>query len=96
MFKTMWLASLAALLAFASPAPDRCVCLPGDSCWPSSDEWDAFNKTVGGKLQVIHPLGSPCHDPTFNSDQCQYITANYGNSTWKSMQIGTFAIDHLM
>jgi len=90
MFKIMWIASLASLLALVSSTPDRCVCQPEDSCWPSTDDWNTFNNTVGGKLQVIHPLGTPCHDPTFNSATCQYINENYSNSTWKSMFIGNF------
>ena len=84
--KLMWIASLAALV-FASAPADKCVCLPGQACWPSSGDWSTFNDTVGGKLTVIVPLGQPCHDPTFDSSACQAISQQYTNSTWKADQI---------
>jgi hypothetical protein len=86
--KLMWFSSLA-LLALASPTPgDKCVCLPGQECWPSISEWDTLNQTVGGKLRAIYPLGKPCHDPTFENATCQAITKQYTNSSWRSDQIG--------
>ncbi|QKX54287.1 uncharacterized protein TRUGW13939_01372 [Talaromyces rugulosus] len=27
-----------------------CRCMPSDSCWPSIEEWDKFNQSLGGKL----------------------------------------------
>jgi hypothetical protein len=89
--KLMWIASLLTL-ALASPPADKCVCLPGQACWPSSDDWSAFNGTVNGKLEAVHPLAAPCHDPTFDNSTCQVVTALYTNSSWKSDQIGTIPI----
>jgi len=34
---------------------DRCKL--GDSCWPSREEWDAFNQTVDGRLISVKPIG---------------------------------------
>src|SRR5271155_1203259 len=87
--KSMWIASLVGL-ALASPPVEKCVCLPGQSCWPSSSDWSGFNDTVGGRLTVINPVGQACHDPTFNASVCQFVTEQYMNSTWRSDQIGTF------
>ena len=88
MFKSMWIFSLASL-ALASPPADICVCLPGQSCWPSSNDWNTFNTSVGGKLEIIHPVAMSCHDPTFNNDVCKFVTEQYTNSSWRADQIGT-------
>ncbi len=47
-----------------------CRCLPGDTCWPKSQEWTTLNNTVGGRLIVTKPLAAPCHDPTYNAAEC--------------------------
>jgi len=83
----MWIAGLARLV-FATPIIDKCVCLPGQSCWPSAADWSSLNGTVGGKLTVIYPVGRPCHDPTFDQSVCSSITKQFTNGTWKSDQIG--------
>jgi len=84
----MWIAKLAALVA-ATPPADKCVCMPGQACWPSTDTWSAFNGTVGGgRLQVIHPVGRACHDPNFDNATCQFVIEQYGNSSWTADQIG--------
>ena len=92
LLKSMWIASLLSL-ALASPPKDVCVCLPGQACWPSSREWSCFNDTVGGRLTVIHPVGQPCHNPTFDNATCLAVIGNFTNSTWKADQIGLFAVD---
>lgn len=50
-----------------------CKCFPGDACWPSQTEWSALNATVGGRLIATVPLGSPCHDPHYDEDECAYL-----------------------
>ncbi|KAF3023662.1 hypothetical protein E8E14_013427 [Neopestalotiopsis sp. 37M] len=47
-----------------------CKCFPGDACWPSQTEWDLLNTTVSGRLVATIPLGSPCHAPTYDAEQC--------------------------
>ncbi|KAF2258397.1 FAD-binding domain-containing protein [Lojkania enalia] len=54
-----------------------CKCFPGDACWPSEREWDKFNATVGGRLIKNIPLGSPCHDPTYDAALCEELTAQW-------------------
>ncbi|KAI0126627.1 hypothetical protein BJ170DRAFT_629451 [Xylariales sp. AK1849] len=59
------------LLLRGSPTlASTCKCFPGDSCWPSQGHWDSLNNTVEGRLIATVPLGSPCHDPTYDEDQC--------------------------
>ncbi|KAG6367111.1 hypothetical protein INS49_001293 [Diaporthe citri] len=54
-------------------AESFCRCFPGDECWPSDAEWSSLNATVGGRLIATVPLGSPCHDPYYDEDQCAYL-----------------------
>ncbi|KAI9651893.1 MAG: hypothetical protein M1831_007515 [Alyxoria varia] len=60
----------------------QCRYLPGDEGWPSRTEWSKLNDTVGGKLIGTVPLGSPCHDPTYDAAQCAQL-----ESTWPTPQI---------
>ncbi|KAH8175246.1 FAD binding domain-containing protein [Sarocladium implicatum] len=52
---------------------DSCRCLPGDACWPSSEEWRKLNETVDGRLVATVPIGSPCHDPHYDEDACKKL-----------------------
>ena len=38
----------------------NCRCGPEDSCWPSKQDWDNLNSTVGGHLVKTVPLGAVC------------------------------------
>ncbi|KAJ5180962.1 hypothetical protein N7492_004172 [Penicillium capsulatum] len=72
----IWLA--VAALATATVASDsRCHCLPGDHCWPSSSAWNSLNSTVGGRLVATVPIGSPCHDPTYDAESCSAVRSNW-------------------
>ncbi|KAI0602396.1 FAD binding domain-containing protein [Biscogniauxia sp. FL1348] len=54
-----------------------CHCLPGDDCWPSEDQWERLNTTVGGRLVKVEPIGAVCHDPTYDSIKCAELQANW-------------------
>ncbi|KAI1079344.1 FAD-binding domain-containing protein [Whalleya microplaca] len=55
-------------------------CLPGQPCWPTAEQWSAFNQSIGGVLKVTHPFGEACYaDPT--SEACLRVAENYVNST---------------
>ncbi|ETS76420.1 hypothetical protein PFICI_11807 [Pestalotiopsis fici W106-1] len=69
----MWIA--------ASRGEPQCRAFPGSDDWPSSADWDAFNKTVGGKLIATVPVASPCHD-TFpgvehDAEECARVQDNW-------------------
>lgn len=72
-------AAAAAVLPFAVASAESeaihpyCRCLPGDDCWPSLEKWDAFNKTVGGRLVATVPIGAVCHDPWFDEAKCEAL-----------------------
>lgn len=63
-------------LASANP---KCRYLPGDPQWPSVKTWGKFNSTVGGKLVASIPIGSPCHDPTYDEAACQALRDEWEN-----------------
>jgi len=79
------ISSLAVLAEVASssavpntPRKDKeCKCFPGDACWPSEKEWSKFNQTVNGRLIKNIPLGSPCHDPTYDAALCETLTSQW-------------------
>ena len=37
---------------------EKCRCLASDACWPTAEEWNRFNQTVGGRLLAPKPTGS--------------------------------------
>ncbi len=56
----------------------ECRCFPGEVCWPSATQWDAFNHTVGGKLIRNVPLASACRkDGNYDAEACENL-----RSTW--------------
>ena len=70
---------LSAVLALTSvtAAAQNCRCFPGDSCWPASDVWDSFNKTVDGQLIATVPLASPCHTPDYDAATCKELRGEW-------------------
>ena len=56
-----------------------CRYLPGDSNWPTTKEWKALNATVDGRLVATIPLGSPCHDPTYNAMECAILQSQWND-----------------
>jgi hypothetical protein len=74
------LALLPSIVATAAVQDRTCKCFPGDACWPSEPEWDAFNATVDGRLIKTVPLGSPCHDPHYDETLCGELTSQWGLS----------------
>jgi hypothetical protein len=54
-----------------------CRILPIDILWPIREIWDAFNISIDGRLIKAIPIGSPCHDPTYDAAQCNTIRQNW-------------------
>ncbi|KAK3685726.1 hypothetical protein B0T22DRAFT_538003 [Podospora appendiculata] len=79
------LAALAALaaallpLAASAPGPEKsrpCRYLPGDREWPSAQEWNKLNRTVGGRLIIGVPRG-----PAVLNDPVNVIPPYFENNT---------------
>ncbi|KAJ7205529.1 hypothetical protein GGX14DRAFT_458557 [Mycena pura] len=66
-----------ASFSFGKPQDSPCRILPGDDSWPTGEVWDAFNQSVDGRLIKTIPIGSPCHDPTYDEEQCTVIRQNW-------------------
>ncbi|KAF5021891.1 hypothetical protein F66182_6082 [Fusarium sp. NRRL 66182] len=75
-------AAAACATAQAFVASSKCKCFPGDSCWPLENDWKSLNSTVNGRLIKTVPLGSPCHDPTYDAEACAYL-----QSQWQQTEI---------
>ncbi|KAL4931426.1 FAD-dependent oxidoreductase [Aspergillus undulatus] len=74
---TVWaLAAITAAAATSSPS-SSCRCFPGDPCWPSSSTWAQFNASIDGRLIATRPLGSPCHDPTYDEALCKQLKLSW-------------------
>ncbi|KAH6616421.1 FAD binding domain-containing protein [Boeremia exigua] len=76
--KLIWPLLLAELIG-AQDLHKKCHVLPGDAAWPSNEAWSALNETVSGKLVKTVPIGSPCHDPTYDETACSALKAQWTN-----------------
>lgn len=56
-----------------------CRYLPGDNAWPSTAQWNALNRTIGGKLIRGVPLGQPCFAPHYDPVACANVQAHWTN-----------------
>ncbi|KAK3328391.1 hypothetical protein B0T19DRAFT_476000 [Cercophora scortea] len=71
-------------LAASAPGPgpersrQRCRYLPGDREWPSIQEWNKLNRTVGGRLIAGVPVGRTCYGPYANSVACAELQDTWG------------------
>lgn len=72
------LTHVALYMVTAATAQDHTefTCLPGQSCWPSAAEWEAFNRTVRGSLRATIPWAQPCYADLHGSE-CAVIEASY-------------------
>jgi hypothetical protein len=59
-------------------APNGCKGVPGDTEWPSEDDWSSFNETLGGVLLQPKPLASVCYaGEDYNSAKCDQLKNNW-------------------
>ncbi|KAK7442798.1 hypothetical protein VKT23_016043 [Stygiomarasmius scandens] len=74
---TLYLGFLALFQVIPVDGTCPCKALPGDADWPSLDTWNAFNASVDGRLIRTVPIATPCHNPTFDGEQCQFVRDNW-------------------
>lgn len=69
-----------------------CKCFPGDSCWPTAQEWQTLNTTVGGNLVVSTPPAASCYNTfqgplgninTYDAAKCADVTANFASEQFQ-------------
>jgi len=58
----------------------RCKTMPGDLLYPNETAWDAFDLLLGGALEKIVPIGSPCYKKSeynnYNASKCASLVQN--------------------
>lgn len=68
------------LLAAATAAADQnCYCMAHQDCWPLATKWQSLNSTVQGRLVATVPIGTPCHDPTYDAAACAALQQQWTN-----------------
>lgn len=75
-------------LAASATVQTQCRCRPHEPCWPSQDTWAALNSSMDGVLTSVTPVGTVCHDPTFNDAACAVVQNMTGDSLWRVQQPG--------
>lgn len=58
----------------------RCKTMPGDVLYPSKPVWALIDLLLGGALEPVVPIGSPCYpNSTYNNydaERCAYLVKN--------------------
>ncbi|KAJ8063556.1 hypothetical protein OCU04_007428 [Sclerotinia nivalis] len=64
---------IAAASGNESTTVPACRYMPGDAVWPSDEEWEKLNQTIGGRLIRGVPLAQPCSDPGYDPTICTML-----------------------
>ncbi|KAF2873672.1 hypothetical protein BDV95DRAFT_489871 [Massariosphaeria phaeospora] len=63
------------------------TCIPGQSCWPTTSQWSAFNQSINGNLRSTIPWAAPCYSGMSNKE-CQQIGEDYMDGVARTAQYG--------
>ncbi|KZL80828.1 fad-dependent monooxygenase [Colletotrichum incanum] len=77
--------SIAASLLFGHISAEvACKTTPFDATWPNTEEWNAFNQSLGGALLKTQPVASSCYENNpFNSTlSCDEVDENWSSSAF--------------
>lgn len=59
----------------------RCKTMPGDSLYPNKLVWGVLDLVLGGALEKIVPIGSPCYKESeynnYDAAKCASLVADY-------------------
>jgi hypothetical protein len=59
----------------------RCKTMPGDLLYPSKVAWGVFDLLLGGALEKIVPIGSPCYKKSqygnYDAEKCASLVKNF-------------------
>lgn len=71
-------------LSTASLASLNCKVSPADPTWPSSEEWSALNRSIGGVLIKTAPVASSCYpgNPFNSPENCPDVQAQWSYSAY--------------
>jgi hypothetical protein len=63
----------------------KCKVAPGNPEWPSTEEWERFNRTLGGALLKPIPPGAACYQgPHQDADKCNFLLTQAGTTRFYS------------
>src|SRR3569833_786104 len=70
--------------------------IPGDACWPSLEEWSAFNHSISGRLLRNTPVAAPCYPLSTHSTSaaCKDVVANFNNSAFQGDRASGHALPY--
>jgi hypothetical protein len=58
----------------------RCKTMPGDALYPSKPVWALIGLLLGGALEPVVPIGSPCYPNStyhnYDAERCAYLVKN--------------------
>ncbi|KAJ5516393.1 hypothetical protein N7527_007953 [Penicillium freii] len=85
-FQAKWSLALALLSVYPDPlianviplSSASCRYIPGDAGWPTENQWQALNMTVGGRLLATNPIAHVCHDPAYSAADCENLQETWG------------------
>ncbi|KAH6972945.1 FAD-dependent monooxygenase [Ilyonectria sp. MPI-CAGE-AT-0026] len=82
MYKPAFLAS--SLLFGSTYGAVSCKTTPFDPTWPSTEQWNALNQSVGGELIKTRPVASSCLDdnPFGSTVSCDTVQENWFHSAF--------------
>jgi hypothetical protein len=59
----------------------RCKTMPGDVSYPNQTTWGVFDGLLGGALEKIIPIGSPCYKQSeynnYDAEKCAALVRDY-------------------
>lgn len=59
----------------------RCKTMPGDALYPNKLVWSLTDLLLGGALEPIIPIGSPCYPDSeynnYDAERCAYLVKNF-------------------
>src|SRR3569833_2695771 len=70
--------------------------IPGDACWPTLEEWSAFNHSISGRLLRNTPVAAPCYPLSSHSTSaaCKDVVANFNNSAFQGDRASGHALPY--
>ncbi|KAF5855891.1 hypothetical protein ETB97_008270 [Aspergillus alliaceus] len=73
------LVALLSLFFTTSASPSEYNCHTGQSCWPSTKEWESFNSSLSGRLHRTVPYSATCYysSPYYDPSACFVAAENY-------------------
>lgn len=60
-------------------------CMPGQACWPTTAQFNAFNQSIDGRLKAAVPWAKPCFSglsfgTAYDPVACNYIESHYADN----------------